>query len=112
MRNNDRTTEGCPKLVLLILRGWLRRIIKVVAAIELVVAQKIPCRSVYLVGPRFDDGVDNRPVPAPDFRAIRIRLDFEFLQSLDRGLNHKIGFVQEIWKIRIVVHAIEQEVVL
>ncbi len=65
-----------------------------------------------LVGARLDDGVDDGAVAPAEFRAVGVGLDFEFLQSFNRGLDDEVGFVEQVGEVGIVVDAVEQEVVL
>ena len=65
-----------------------------------------------LVGAGLDGGIDDGAVAAPEFRAISVGLDLEFFQRFHRRLNHIVGLIQQIRQIGIVVHSIQQEIVL
>ena len=110
VRNDYRPPEGHAKLVLFVRRN-LRRI-KGVARIELFVPQIFVHASVPFISARFYGGVDNGAVAAPEFRAIRVGLHFEFLECVERRLNHVVRFVQQVGKVGIVVNPVEQKIVL
>ena len=103
--NDNRPSECHAKLVLFVRRD-LRRI-KGIARIELFVPQILVHASVPFIRARFYGGIDNGAVAAPEFRAIRVGLHFEFLECVERRLNHVVGFVQQVGKIGIVVDPIK-----
>ena len=98
-----------PKLVLAIF-GF--RLVKKVARIQLVISKELVEVPVHIIGAGFDGGVDDRSVSAAKFRAVRIGLDFEFLDGVHRGLDHVVGFIQQVGKVGIVIDAVQQKIVL
>ena len=65
-----------------------------------------------LVGAGFDDGVHDGAVATAEFGAVGIGLDLEFGDGIHRRLDHIGGAVENVAQIRIVVDAVEQEVIL
>ena len=104
-----RSANGHTKLVLAIFRA---RQVEGVFAIQFVVAQELIEVPVHVIGAGFDCGVNNRSVSAAEFRAVRIGLHLEFLDGVHRGLDHIVGFVQQVGEVGIVVNAVQQEIVL
>ena len=64
------------------------------------------------IGARLDRRVDDGAIAAAEFCAVGVGLDLELLQRLHRGLNDIVGLVQQIGKFGIVVHSIQQEIIL
>ncbi len=65
-----------------------------------------------LVGAGLDDGVHDRAVAAAEFGAVGVGFDLEFGDGVHRRLDHIRGAVKHVAQIRIVVDAVEQEIVL
>jgi hypothetical protein len=65
-----------------------------------------------LVRPRFDNGIHDGPVATSEFRAVGVGLYLEFLQSLHWRLNYEVRFVEQVGQVRIIVHAIQQKIIL
>ena len=65
-----------------------------------------------LVGAGLDGGVDDSAIAAAKLSAVGVSLNLEFLQRLYGRLNDVIGLVQQIREIGIVVHAVQQKIVL
>src|SRR5262249_33867378 len=108
VRNVDRAAQGNPELVLLV--GRLGAV-KVVPSIQLIVAQELVDVSVELIGAGLDAGVENGAISPSELRAVGIGLHLEFLQSIHGRLNNVTGVVQQIRQIRVIVDAIQQDVV-
>ena len=64
-----------------------------------------------VVGARLDAGVDDRAGRVTELRAGIGGLDIEFLQSIRWGLHVVAGAIEEVDGVRIVVDAIQDEVV-
>src|ERR1700733_4318582 len=111
MRQQYRSAECPAKLVLLVRGNWPHGI-KIVPRVQQVIAKKFPSRAVKLVRSGLDDRDDDRSIAAPKLGAIRVRLDLEFLQRFDWRLNYEIRFVEKVRQVRIIVHTVQQEIVL
>src|SRR5207245_7910071 len=57
-------------------------------------------------------GINDGAITAAEFGAVRIGLNLEFLQRLNRGLNDIVCFVQQVGEIGVIVHSVEQKIVL
>ena len=112
MRNDDRSTQREAELVLLVGRNGLDSGIKKVLRIKFFVAQKLVNAAMQLVGPGLNSGIDDGAVAPPELGAIGIRLHLEFFQRLDRGLNYIIRLIEQVGQVRVVIYAIEQEIIL
>src|ERR1019366_6661714 len=112
MGNDNRATEGAAKLVLLVGGCCLGRVVKVISTIQLVVPQEFPQRPVETIGAGLDHGVNDRAVAAAELSAVSVTFNLELLQGIGRGLDHKVGFVQEVRQVGVIVDAVEQEIVL
>ena len=85
---------------------------KAFVASNFIVAQKFPHVAVNLVGAGLDDGVHDGAVAAAEFRAVGIGFDLKLRDGIHRRLHHISGAVQNVAQIRVIVNAVEQEVVL
>jgi len=65
-----------------------------------------------LVGARLDDGVHDRAIATAEFSTVGIGLDFELGDGIDRRLDHIGSAVEDVAQVRVVVDAVEQEVIL
>ncbi len=65
-----------------------------------------------LVGAGLDNGIHDGAVAAAEFCAIGIGLDFELGDGVDCWLDHVSGAIQDVSQVRVVVDAVEQEVIL
>ena len=81
-------------------------------AIEHIISEEFVNVAMEAVRPGLDDGVENRAVPAAEFGAVGVGLNFEFLDGIDGRLNHVSLAGENVAEIRIVVHAIEQIIIL
>ncbi len=64
------------------------------------------------IGYRLDDRVQNRAIPTAKLGAVRICLNFEFFDGVDRRLNYVRLASQNVAEIGIVIDTVEQVVVL
>ena len=83
-----------------------------VPSIERIIPEKFVNVAMEAVRSRLDDGVENRAISTSKFRAVRVGLNFEFLNRIDGRLNHIRLAGENVSEIRIIVHAIEQIIVL
>ena len=81
-------------------------------ASNFLVAQKLPHVAMDLVGAGFNDGVHDGAVATAEFGAIGIGFDLKFCDGVHGWLDHICGAVKNVTQIRIIVDAVEQEVVL
>ena len=65
-----------------------------------------------LVGAGLDDGVHDGAVAAAEFGAVGVGLNLKLGDGVHRRLDHVSGAVEDVAQVRIVVDAVEQEVVL
>ncbi len=107
---DDGAAQGKSELVLLV--RLLTELVEAVDGIKLFIAQKLPEVAVDLVGARLDDGVHDRAIAAAEFSAVGIGLDLELGDGIDRRLDHIGGTVEHVAQVRVVVDAVEQEVIL
>ncbi len=107
---DDGASQRKAELVLLI--GLLAEEVKGIDGVEFVVAQKLPEIAVELVAARLDDGVHDRAVAAAEFRAVGIGFDLELGDGIHCGLHHVSRAVEHVAKIRVVIDAVEQKVIL
>src|ERR1700693_4399066 len=91
----NRASEGSPELVLLVGR-LLRCNDEERRSVESVVSQIFENITMVTVGSRFDNGVQDRPIASSEFRAVIVRLNFEFLDGVDGGLNYVRRLIQHI----------------
>ena len=65
-----------------------------------------------LIGPAFGGDVDGRAGIASKLGGVRIGDDLEFLDRIDRRPHHLRGQLLDVFRYRVVVDPIENEVVL
>ena len=87
-------------------------VFKPISGVEFIVAEKLPGSAMEAVGAGFDGGVENRARGTAQFGAEVRCLDLEFLNSVERGQNNKVGSVEEVDGVGVVVDAVQQVVVL
>ena len=87
-------------------------VFKPVRGIEFIVAEKLPGRAMEAVGAGLDGGVQNRARGTAQFGAEVRCLDLEFLDRVQRRKNDKVGAVEEVDGVGVVVDAVQQVVVL
>src|SRR5262249_11807786 len=86
--------------------------LEIVRSIELVVPEKLPNRAMQAVGTGFDGGVQNSGAGAAKLSAEVRGLDLELLNGIHRRKDDKVRSVQEVHRVRIVVNAVKQIIVL
>ena len=107
---NDWAAECRPELILVI--GLTAEQVESVGRVEGIIAKELVCVAVKLVGAGLDDGVENGAVATAKFRAVRVGLNFELLDRIDRRLDD-VGLAREnVTEVGVVVNAVEQEIVL
>ena len=87
MGNVNRAPESTAELILLIRRSSAVSGVEIVARIERAITQKSPGASMHIVRAGLDYGIDDGPIAPAEFRAISIRLNFEFCECVDRRLD-------------------------
>ncbi len=83
-----------------------------IVGVESRVAQVLPRTAVQLVGARLQAGVDYRACAVADLSRIVAGLYLELRQTIRRGLGHKACAVVVVHHVDVVIHAVEDEVVL
>src|SRR5207249_6438340 len=76
------------------------------------IAEKLPNGAMLLIGARFDCGVQDCGARAGKLRAKASGLNLEFFNGVNGRQNDEVRAIQEVHRVRIVVNAIEQIVVL
>src|SRR6266478_282438 len=107
---DDRSAQRKAELVLLV--GLLTKGVEGVGGVNLFVPQKLEHVAVDLVGPRFDDGVHNGAVAAAEFGIVRIGLNLKLGDGVHGRLHHIGCAIEDVAQVRVVVDAVEQEVIL
>src|ERR1700686_1393980 len=107
---DDGPTQSKSKLILFV--RLLTEDVEGVGSVNLFVPQKLEHVAVDLVGPGFDGGVHDGAVAAAEFGAVGIGLDLKLGDGVHGRLHHVGGAVENIAQVRIVVDAVEQEVIL
>src|SRR5262249_17800172 len=104
----DRTPKTPPELVLAELRFRQLRSSQVVVPVRIqgVVPQEFERRAMKRVGSRFREDVDDSGGGAADVRAIQVRLNFEFLDRVNRRPH-----TDRADKSLIIVHAVDEVVI-
>src|SRR5579884_142508 len=108
---NNGEPKRCAKLVLAVLRYGPRCRIKVMN-VKGVVTDILPQIAVNLVRTALDAGVDDSTRRVPEFGTVRTGLHFELSQGVRWRPHDKAGTVQEVHYVVVVVHAVQNEVVL
>ena len=65
-----------------------------------------------LIGTGFDGGVDDSAGGVAELRTVAARLDLELGERIRRRTDAETGAVQKVDGIRVVVYAVENEVIL
>ena len=65
-----------------------------------------------LVRPGLNHRIHDRAIASSKLSAIGVGLDFEFGDRIHRRLDHVRGFIEQVTEVRVVVHSVEQEIVL
>ena len=107
---DDGPAQRKAELVLLV--RLLTEDVEGVNRVDFVVAQKLPQVAVEPVGARLDDRVHDGAIPAAEFRAVGIGFNLELGDGIHGGLDDISGSVEDVAQIRIVIDAVEQEVIL
>ena len=109
----DRAAEGQPILVA-VLGPSLNAgcIVEKVVGVELVIAKEVPAGSVKLVRSRLDLRVDDRSLAPAELGVVRPGLDLEGLERVRGRLNGLGAPLLPVGRERVVVDAVEGEVVL
>src|SRR5208337_980863 len=109
----NRAADGETELVLAIFAfGNASRIFKEVRCVQLVIADELPDSSVKLVGSSLDGSIQDSAARTSHLRTIVVGLDLEFLNSIHRRTDDISCPIQKIDEIGVVVHAVEQIVIL
>src|ERR1035437_1442697 len=87
-------------------------VFKPIRGIEFIVAEKLPCRAMEAIGAGFDRSVENGARGTTQLGAEVSGLDLEFLDGIQRRQNDKVGSVEEVHGVGVVVDAVQQVVVL
>ena len=83
-----------------------------ISGVEGVVSKVLPQIAMHCVAPRFQTGIDYSAGGMPEFGAIVSRLDFELGEGVRRRAHDKARAVQEVHDVVVVVHTVQNEVVL
>src|SRR5271169_413188 len=106
---DDRASKRRSKLILVVgLAAGIERI----PSVDRVISKELVNIAVEAVRPGLDDGVENRAISSSKFRTVRVGLYFEFLYRIYGRLNHVRLACENVSKVRVIVHAIEQIIVL
>src|SRR5258708_34355298 len=83
--------------------GYPTSIFKKISGVELVIAEKLPRRPMEFVSSGFDRCVQNRSSRTAEFCTEVGSLHLEFLNRIDWRKNNKVGTVEKINCVGIVV---------
>ena len=86
--------------------------IEEVPGIQLLITEKVVCRAMKQVGTRLHGEIHNATGGSPELRRVRVGLYFEFLNRVDRRLDHLRLIRIERCVVGIVIEAIEQVIVV
>ena len=113
VRKNYGSAERSPELILAKLSfAQSARIFKEIRSIKLVVSEEFPERSMEVVGPGPDGGVQNSASGTAEFSAEAIGLDLELRNGVNRWTHNKVCSIEEVDQLDVVVDTVEQIVVL
>src|SRR5580700_6650344 len=109
----NRSTDGGAELILLIRRSLLfGRVQEKIVRIQGGIAEEFVHIPMKLIAPRFQGGVHHPACAAAELNVIIARLQLEFGERIDRGLNGLSALILEVGGVGVVVSAIEREIVL
>ena len=110
---DDGPAEVAPELLLVVRRlGRSRALREEVVRVHVLVAVEAVGRAVDLVGPRLRGDAHRRPRRPAVLRGVRARDDLELLDGVHRGTRDLACQLLDVGGDAVVVHPVEQEVVL